>query len=244
MNSIKHLKDVHKGQECILLNCGPSLNDFSEEKLKEISKDRVVIAVKQAYLKAPDIVDYHFWNCCNLPLPDKNGIHFDYGEDGPMVIASSNFAYGVRWSLFQKIDCFYRVPLFRLDGDNVFIANALNFENWTYTNNPVERPVGPGIMYETVVFALEHFGFSRVICIGWDLTYKQMKTGWNQDKTYEHFYDENSDVHNPGYILDWEVEATCKASEALYKWLLSKGTQLEIASNKSSLYEGIPRVKL
>ncbi len=48
----------------------------------------------------------------------------------------------------------------------------------------------------------------------------------------------------PDTFLDWEVDATCKASEPLYKWLLSKGTQLQLASDKSHLYEGIPRVKL
>ena len=241
MNSIESLKYAHKGEECILLNCGPSLNDYSEDKLREIAKDKIVIAVKQAYLKVPDIVDYHFWNCCNLPIP-KNGIHFNYGDDGPIVIASSNFAYGVRWSLFQKIDYFYRIPLLHMTDVPVFVATALNFEHWTFTNNPVKRPVGPGIMYETVVFALEHFGFSKVICIGWDLSDKKLTTGYNEDKIYEHFYD--NDVHNPGYIMDWEVEATCKSSEVLYKWLLSKGIQLEIASDKSNLYEGIPRVKL
>ena len=241
MNSIEHLKDTHKGEECILLNCGPSLNDFSVDKLKEISKDKIVIAVKQAYLKVPDIVDYHFWNCCNLPVAN-NGIHYDYSKSNATVIASSNFAYGVRWSLFQKIDYFYKIPLLHTSDDPIFVATAYNFENWTYSNNPTKRPVGPGIMYETVVFALEHFGFSKVTCIGWDLSHKEMSSGWNEDKAYEHFYD--NEVHNPGYIMSWEVEATCKASEPLYNWLLSKGVQLEIASDKSSLYEGIPRVKL
>ena len=59
---------------------------------------------------------------------------------------------------------------------------------------------------------------------------------------YEHFYD--NEVHNPGYIMDWEVEATCKSSEVLYKWLLSKGVELQIASDKSNLYKGIPRLTL
>ena len=31
MNSIESLKDAHIGEECILLNCGPSLNDYSED---------------------------------------------------------------------------------------------------------------------------------------------------------------------------------------------------------------------
>ena len=187
----------------------------------------------------PDIVDYHFWNCCNLPLA-KEGVHYDYGETPPTIITSSNFPFSVRWSLQQHIDYFFKIP--QLHESPVLVAVANNFENWTYENNPTKRPIGPGIMYETVVFALEHFGFSKVTCVGWDLSNKKMKSGYNEENIYEHFYE--GDVHNPGYILDWEVDATCKASEPLYKWLLSKGTQLQLASDKSHLYEGIPRVKL
>lgn len=241
MNSIKHLKDCHKDKECLLLNCGPSLNDYTADELRKAAEGRIVIAVKQAYLKVPDIVDYHFWNCCNLPLPE-NGVHFNYGEKRPVVIASSNFPYGVRWSLQQTIDYFFKIPMLHMLDDQIFVATGLNFEHWTFTNNPIKRPVGPGIMYETVVFALEHFRFKKVICVGWDLSDKKLSTGYNEDKVYEHFYD--NDVHNPGYIMDWEVDATCKSSEVLYKWLLSKGIELEIASDKSNLYKGIARVKL
>jgi len=239
MNSISHLKNIHKGKKCLLLNCGPSLNDYTEEQIREAAKDKIVIAVKQAYLKVPDIVDYHFWNCCNLPLP-KNGVHYNYGEEKPIVIASSNFPFGVRWSLQQHIDYFFKIP--QLHETPILVAAAHNFEHWSYENNPSKRPIGPGIMYETVVFALEYFGFSKVTCVGWDLSNKKMKSGYNEENIYEHFYE--GDVHNPGYILDWEVDATCKASEPLYKWLLSKGTELQLASDKSHLYKGIKRVKL
>ena len=239
MNSILHFKNKHKDKECLLLNCGPSLNDYTEKQIREAAKDKIVIAVKQAYLKVPDIVDYHFWNCCNLPLP-KNGVHYNYGEEKPIVITSSNFPFGVRWSLQQHIDYFFKIP--QLHETPALLVSSNNFEYLSYENKPTTRPIGPGIMYETVVFALELFGFSTVTCVGWDLSNKVITSGFNEDNIYEHFYD--NDVHNPGYILDWEVDATCKSSEPLYKWLLSKDTQLMIASNKSHLFEGIPRVKL
>ena len=184
-------------------------------------------------------MDYHFLNCCNLPLP-KNGVHYNYGEDKPIVITSSNFPFGVRWSLQQHIDYFFKIP--QLHETPALLVSSNNFEYWSYENKPTTRPIGPGIMYETVVFALEHFGFSKVYCIGWDLSNKIIKSGFNEDKEYEHFYD--NEVHNPGYILNWEVDATCKASKPLYKWLLSKGVELIIASERSSLYEGIARIKL
>ena len=85
------LLNRHKGESCLLLTCGPSLNQYPVDTLLEAAKDRVVVAVKQAYDKIPEVVDYHFWNCCNLPLPN-NGIHYNYPLiGGPTVIASSNF---------------------------------------------------------------------------------------------------------------------------------------------------------
>ena len=110
MPSIKDFKDRHKGKECLLLNCGPSLNDYTPKELRKAAKGRIVFAVKQAFLKAPDIVDHHFWNCCNLPLPDERGVHYDYDKMGckPLVWASSNFFLGMRWNLQQHIHFFFQ----------------------------------------------------------------------------------------------------------------------------------------
>jgi len=54
----------------------------------------------------------------------------------------------------------------------------------------------------------------------------------------------NEDVFIKGDILSWEVALTCEASKPLYEWLQQKDIELELASDKSSLYEKIPRVKL
>jgi len=51
-------------------------------------------------------------------------------------------------------------------------------------------------------------------------------------------------MFNKGDILPWEISITCEASEALFYWLKENGVELELVSNKSNLYENIPRVKL
>ena len=61
---------------------------------------------------------------------------------------------------------------------------------------------------------------------------------------YEHFFGSTESLHNRGDILDWEIDSTRDASEHLYKWLKERGVELELASDKSSLYEKIPRVQL
>ena len=66
----------------------------------------------------------------------------------------------------------------------------------------------------------------------------------NKQDDYEHFYGNTDKLFNRGDILPWEVKVTCEASKDLYEWLSDKGVELELISNKSSLYEGIPRVKL
>lgn len=228
--------NVHKGQECILLTCGPSLNDVTEEDILArclANPGARVAAVKQAYLKIPNLVDYHFWNCCNLPIP-VDGIHYNYQRFKPTVIASSNYKLGFRWNpKAQPHDLFYHVPI-----TNKFLCRTKDFDNWTFDKTET-RPCGPGIMYETVIFMLVHMGFSKITAVGWDLSQH------NQDKAaYKHFYDDNKPLHVPGTVMPWEVRETCLASKDLYYWLLKRGVQLELASTKSALYDKIPRVEL
>jgi len=243
MPSIKDYKDIHKGKECLLLNCGPSLNDYTPKELRKAAEGRIVFAVKQSFLKAPDIVDHHFWNCCNLPLPDEKGVHYNYDKIGhkPTVWASSNFFLGMKWNLQQHIYFFFKVT----EGFTRWIDTVAvnqNFDDYEFEKMPFHRACGPGIMYETVIFAAALMGFSKIIAVGWDLSQDIMPTGYNAGKEYPHFYD--NEVYNPGFIMANEVKLTCEASQPLYNWLLSKGIRLELASDKSNLYKGIPRVKL
>ena len=237
---VELLKDSFEGETCYILSCGPSLSDYDPDFLREKLKNKLVLSVKQAYETFPDITDFHFFNCANMPPPMNPPLweHYVYDKMSPVTIASSNYAHGQRWSRFQKNDLFFKVPI-RTEINNEFLSVTKDFEKYTL-DNQVERPCGPGIMYETVLYAALHLGVKKIVALGWDLCYNNPK----ELDDYEHFFGSTESLHNRGDILDWEIDSTREASEHLYKWLKERGVELELASDKSSLYKKIPRVQL
>ena len=234
---INILKDSFEKRECVILNCGPSLNDVDKQKLKEFCKDKVVLAVKQAYNYLPEVVDFHFWNCSNLPSPSINGAHYPYWQKEPIIISSSNYNLGMRWDpTKQKQDIYFKIPI-RTEINNEFITRTLKFDDYLL-DKKLTRPCGPGIMLETVLYTAVHLGVSKITAIGWDINNATTL------KDHKHFFGETDKLYNRGDILDWEVDANQKASEHFFKWLKNRGVDLVLASDKSSLYNGIPRVNL
>ena len=237
---LKVLRNSFEGETCYILNCGPSIKDIPENIIKDKLKDKLVFSIKQAYNKFPEITDFHFFNCANLPALKGEywQEHYNYGNNEPFVVASSNYNIGMRWSPYQKYDVFFKVPI-RTEINNEFVTKTKKFEDFLIEKS-AERPCGPGIMYETVIYMALHLGVKKIVAIGWDLS----NNNPNKQDDYEHFYGNTDKLFNRGDILPWEVKVTCEASKDLYEWLSDKGVELELISNKSSLYEGIPRVKL
>ena len=104
--------------------------------------------------------------------------------------------------------------------------------------NTAQRPCGPGIMYETVIYMAVHLGFKKIVALGWDLSQDSPN-----EKDYEHFYGTTDALFNRGDILPWEIDVTRNATKELFYWLNENGIELELMSDKSKLYENIPRVK-
>mgnify|MGYP005991664205 FL=1 len=144
------LKDKHKGETLYILNCGPSLNEYEHDFLRSRLKNETVFSIKQAFNYFPEITDYHFFNCSNLPLTNHDYVkrHYDYTEHSPLVIASSNYDLGLRWHKQQKIDLFFKIPI-RTQINNEFLSITHKFEEYSFKNS-LTRPCGPGILYETV----------------------------------------------------------------------------------------------
>jgi len=239
-DKIKVLRNSYEGETCYILNCGPSLNEIPESELREKLKDKLVFSVKQAYEKFSDITDFHFFNCANLaPLKGEGFFQEHYQYDKEVItIASSNYSAGTRWSPYQKYDAFFKVPI-RTEINNEFIVKTKEFDKYVI-NDHLERPCGPGIMYETVIYMALHLGVKKIVALGWDLSYNDPKSL----KEYKHFYGETENLFNRGDILSWEITETREASKDLYKWLKNKGVELELVSTQSTLYKEIPRVGL
>jgi len=234
------LENAYEGETCYILNCGPSLKEYEPEYLKEKLKDKLVFSVKQAKDYTEDISDFHFFNCANLPAPDNHFLpeHYKYSENEPIVVASSNYPLHARWHKFQKQDIFFKIPI-RTEINNEFLCLTKEFDKYMMSNE-AERPCGPGIMYETVIYMAVHLGVKKIVVLGWDLSDQDPKKA----KDYKHFYDEEQKMSSKGDVLPWEISITCKASEPLYNWLSKKGVELEISSHQSSLHKEIPRVEI
>lgn len=238
-SKLEYLKDIHKDETLYILNCGPSLNEYDVEYLKEKLKGETTFAIKQAYNFFPEITDYHFFNCSNLPINNKYEKlvqNYPYDEHRPVTIASSNYDLGMRWSYLQKNDIFFKIPI-RTEINNEFVTVTKKFEDFLIEKN-LTRPCGPGIMYETVFYMAVHMGFKEIVCIGWDLRQEDA----NEDN-YEHFYGKNDNVVNKGDVLDWEIKVTRDASKELYYWLKDRNIDIKVASS-SAVYEKIERVKI
>jgi glycosyltransferase involved in cell wall biosynthesis len=232
---LAHLKDAFKGETCYILNCGPSLRSYDPDYLREKLGDKLVFAVKQSYNYCPEIVDFHFFNCSNLPMP-KDGVHYNYSKNDVISVGSSNYPLGVRWDKKQPIDLFMKIPI--RTTIKSFLCDEKNFDDYLLENSP-DRPCGPGIMYESVIHTAVHLGVSKIVVLGWDL-------GGNprNPTEYEHFYDRTEALYNPGDILKDEVEKTRVGIKDMNKWLASKEIDLVIASNISRISLTIPRVRV
>jgi len=238
-DKIKCLKDSFKGETCYLLATGPSLLDYDKKYLKGILKNNLVFSIKGAYDLFPEETDFHFFNAANLPIPKGVFIqeYFQYKNNEPIVIASDNYPLHSRWSKFQKHDIFFQVPI-RTQIDDRFLVKTLEFDNFTL-DKTVERPCGPGIMYETVMYMAEHLGISKIITLGWDLN----NDASEKESDHAHYYKDEK-FFIKGDVLPWEIKATREASEPLTEWLATKNIVLQTASKNSKISKKIERIIL
>mgnify|MGYP001229638328 CR=1 FL=1 len=211
------LHNLKKGQDCYILACGPSLNKYDNEETRELLKTKLVFSVKQAYDRFEKETDFHFWNCSNLPI-DYMNIPYRYMDHRPeVVVASSNYPRGQRWSLDQEYDLFFRVPLLEeAEGKENALVIKKNYDDFLFEKTGEERQIGPGIMLETVLYTAIHVGVKAITTIGWDL-----------DAHGSHFYKEG-EVSNKGCEIPWDMEANSEAVPSIKDWLQSKGIELNV----------------
>ena len=224
------LANITNQKECVILSCGPSLNDFSEEFLREKLQDKFVIAVKQAFNKVPDMVDMHVFNCNNYEL-------YDYSDNRPVVVGCSSMPLATTieriWGKDTSLDLFYRVVS---NGYDNSLAKTRDFANFSLSNT-LTRPWGPGIMSEIVLFLVEHMGFSQVTTIGWDLE----KPGETKSN---HFYGEKRLINKAAPMLETETSDNIEASLHFSNWLKENNVNLLIGNDNSYVHEKIPRKHL
>ena len=234
-DKISSLKDSYSNEHMFLLASGPSLGEVNPEELREKLKNSLTFSVKQAYLEYQKETDFHFINDCNLPF--INGYAgYRYGvKSGPIVIASSGYPEDharKRFAPAQQWDIFCRVldPLVYPKSNFGRLCENNNFEEGLFDKR-VERPCGPSITLETVIYMALHVGVKNIYAIGWD----------SGSKAGEHFYDSKTHLTSN---RNFEYEMVQKGSAPLYNWLKESGVNLHLVSKVSALSKQIPRIEL
>jgi len=232
---VAHLKDLYANERLFLLAPGPSLGEVDEQELRAKLKNSLTFSVKQAYLKYKNETDFHFINDCNLPM--INGYPgYVYGiKSGPITIASSGYPEEharQRYAHHQHWDIFCRVldPLVYQDQNLQRLCESNDFDSGLF-DNMLDRPCGPSITLETVLYMAVHVGAKDIYAIGWD----------SGDKAGEHFYDDETHLTSN---REFEYAMVQKASSPLYNWLKEQGVNLHLISKISALSDEIPRLNL
>lgn len=228
IHRVKELKGKHKGQECVVMGTGPSLNDFIYEDFKRIIKGKVDIRLKSALKKFgnSEPPDYHILN-------DNNLENYDHDKK-TKVIVEMPLNHLIPW--LQTIgDYFFLVK------DNTKFSESLSathdFDSWTIEKSPFYRPFGPGLLYEVVIPLIHYMGFSTMYTIGVDL-------GPKGSQTRDHFFNERYLI-NPAHPLgEQEAAREIELTRAYYEWLKSNGLEWFVANKNSYVHEIVPRIKL
>ena len=159
---VNELKQCFQGKDCLIITAGPTLENTCKNKLREIAAGKVVIAVKQAYYFLPDIVDLHVINDNNYEVYSYKNAK----KNLKVILLKSPSII----SFTPKCDPFIRFEIRRENciWEKSIVSNK-NFEEYEINEDSLDRPWGPGIMYEICIYFPVLFSSRKVIFVSWDL---------------------------------------------------------------------------
>lgn len=226
------LENAYLDEPCYMLATGPSLGAIWNDDLKDFLSDKLVIAVKQAYDLAPEIMDFHLLNPWNYQP-------YDYKGQEPIILASKGDKDPETPGM--EPDLLFHVP--EPSNWEKRLATTFHFDKYLFSKT-LNRPWGPGIVYELGFYLMIHLGVKEIITLGWDL-------GDVNSPTMEHFFHEESatskksdGVANKPRIRGFEVADIANSTPAAYYWLRSKGINLYVASDRSMVDPVVPRISI
>jgi len=247
------LKDIYKGLECVVLNCGTSVSEFPKEKIEEFCQNKPVFTVKTSTLKFKDITDVCITNFYatfqfpkerdyivlarqEMPLGYKNWVNPDLIEKGTFNESFDN-----------EPDVLWGSDVTARHSNSVVVSNRWH-EN-SLDNSPYNRILGPGIMNDMIIPILVHSGVKKISILGWD------GAKIEKDGSINHFYDsepefkptlnyisENFNVNNLKSDMDeCEQQIGQKGEQGILKYLAEKEIEIEILTKNSLITEKISR---
>lgn len=211
---IKYLKDAYIGRTALVVSAGPSAKMWEEIHQQESSNNPVIVCVKQAKNLVGDLCDIHFLNNWNLRS-------YEYGDGCLSVMTEDNLV-----PCFGHYDIKFHIDRTLVTPD---LATYKAFDSCTLEDSGMARPIGPGIMHETVIYMLLHMGVKRIVTIGWDIA--------DNCGTNQHFDDiESKSVRKIHKGIEIPFKATCIR---IYKYLMWLHKYLRYANGKVINHAGM-----
>ena len=211
---VSYLKDSYKGETCYILTCGPSLNEVWSKELEEFLRDKLVIAVKQAFDLLPASCDFHLYNSVRLK---------EYSYPGPTIRISV-------WEYSNLARSHIHFPLMIDHSWDEAIIRTNRYEDYGYLEKKLERPLGTGIMFEVGLFLPVLLGCRRAVVLGFDM---------NQAGKYHFYRPDDSDSTN--YARDGECQFAQESIHYYLDWANRQGLEVKAHSPLSAL--SIPQVE-
>jgi hypothetical protein len=250
-DKIDLLHNAYAGETCFILTCGPSLSEYAAEELQALLRHKLVLCVKQSFDNAQGEADFLLLNSWNFRS-------YDFSSARPVVVRESGAADP---PVYLTGDIELSIPKPSSVHDQLAISRK--FDEYRFSHK-IERPWGPGVLYELGFYLAEHFGCKKVITLGWDIGVRnspQMPHFYDttspetvkllrQARAIEDVQERNRFLHDRGItynrprIIPEEVDDCAAVSAAWGQWLAGKGIELKIVSRQSLVDESIPRTRL
>lgn len=240
-------KNIYKDLEGVCLSTGPSLLDFSKEKIIEFCQNKPVFTIKTATLKFANIADICITNTYNtfhfqekrkylvlarqeVPINQRNWINLD------LIKKETYFE-----NFFYHPDILWGSDISTRHSRSV--CNANRWEENSLENNPINRIIGPGIMNDMVVPILIHSGLSKVSFLGWDGSELdssgKIKHFYDIEKKYRPIMNYVSDDFNMNNLKsdlnEHEQEIGKKALKDMHNYFTKNNCKPEILTKNSSI---------
>jgi hypothetical protein len=237
------LRNKFMGRVALVISAGPSALGWKKIYESLVDENPIIICIKQTVEmeELNEICDIHFINPYNL----KN---YNYKRKPLIVYSGATDSPPV----FNKYDIEYKVKKSPSASLEETVAFTGKFQDFQLDKTGVIRPWGPGIMYESVFYTLQHMGVNKIVTIGWDIadssggnnhyydTSKVLKTIGSVvrviiskvrlQRFYNNILFKLGKKYNYAGMLEGEAEVTSKSISSLTQWLNDSGISIYINS--------------
>lgn len=242
--------------EVVVLTTGPSLLDYSSEKIKDFCKDKIVLSVKTASLKFEDITHFSITNFYNTFQLTGNEKYVTLARRetkwGTQNFVNGHLVLRETWtnSFNIKPDILWGCDNTVQHSRSVCHANRWKENELRYQK--INRILGPGILNDMVIPVAVHLGASKIYFLGWDgsrLNYNgNVKHFYTIEKQYTptiNLINPNFNLNNLKADLEFDEQKIVRNSElSLLNYLNSKNIESYILSKSSSVNNKFKRFLL